>query len=140
MDEPMVRHPRLRPTVVPLQPVPSPTAHPNPKPAANLAAPTLRDPLLPSSNKLLSYVDVFVDDFIALAQGPHNRHRVRNILLHAVDQVFRPNDFYDDDFHLEPVSLKKTQARRHIMEHNKDCPRMGHQHLHHDNSPPRAPS
>ena len=105
MDDPMVLHPRPCPTAVPSQPKPSPTA----LPATNLPAPTLRDPSLPFSKKLLAYIDVFVDDFIALSQGTHNRHRVRNILLRAVDQVFRPNDFHDDEFRREPVSLKKLK-------------------------------
>ena len=105
MDDPMIAHPRPSSTVAPSGAAPS-TAAPA---APNLPAPTLRDPSLPSSNELLAYVDVFVDDFIALSQGPQNRQRVRNILLRAVDQVFRPNDFHDDHFRREPVSLKKLK-------------------------------
>ena len=105
MDDPIIARPRPCPTVVPAPAVPSPTAPAVP----NLPAPTLRDPSLPSMKKLLAYIDVFVDDFIALSQGSHNRQRVRNILLRAVDQVFRPNDFHDDEFRREPVSLKKLK-------------------------------
>lgn len=109
MDDPIMPPPRPRPTSVPLPP-PSPTA-PTP---THLPTPVSRDTSLPvfgdaDYNKFLAYIDVFVDDFIALCQGQHNRHRVRNILLRAVDQVFRPNDFHDDAFRREPVSLKKLK-------------------------------
>jgi len=50
--------------------------------------PNARDPSLPSPTKPAAYVDVFMDDFIALAQGHDNRQRVRNLLLHAIDKVF----------------------------------------------------
>ena len=43
--------------------------------------------------KLLAYVDIFVDDFLGLAQGPwhHRRHFCRT-LFHALNKVFRPLD------------------------------------------------
>ena len=50
------------------------------------------DPYLrrPKAN-LLAYVDVFVDDFLGLSQGPqHRRRHVHRTLLHALDKVFRP--------------------------------------------------
>ena len=71
--------------------------------------PTTRDPCLPSSKVPVSYVDVFMDDFLALAQGQQNRQRVRQLLFHAVDTVFRPNDFHDQISRREPVSLKKLR-------------------------------
>ena len=71
--------------------------------------PTARDPSLPSHSKLAAYVDVFMDNFIALAQGHDNRQRVRKLLLHAVDKVFRPNDYYDPPSRREPVSLSKLR-------------------------------
>jgi len=93
---------------------PSPKNQPSPAAqiyrCANLqytAVPTVRDPSLPYSKKLAAYIDIFVDDFIGLSHGIHNRQRVRNILLRAVDQIFRPNDFYNDEFRREPVALKK---------------------------------
>jgi hypothetical protein len=57
----------------------------------------------------LAYVDVFVDDFIALAQEYPNSRRVRQILLHAIDDVFRPLDSMDGPFRLQPTSLKKLE-------------------------------
>ena len=64
---------------------------------------------LPSSGRTLEYVDVFVDDFIGLAQGRRSRRRVRRILLHAVDDVLRPLDATDSPFCRGPVSLKKLR-------------------------------
>ena len=73
-----------------------------------VALPVARDPLLPSDAPPLQYADVYVDDFIALAQRPFLR-RVRRALLHAVDDVFRPLDAQDGPERREPVSLKKLR-------------------------------
>jgi hypothetical protein len=49
-----------------------------------------------------------VDDFIALAQGSSARaNRVRRILLHTIDEAFRPNDASDPEGRREIVSIKK---------------------------------
>ena len=56
----------------------------------------------------MQYVDIFVDDFISLAQQP-NLHRVRRTLLHTTDHVFRPLSAEDSAFRSEPVSLKKLR-------------------------------
>ena len=45
-------------------------------PLALKHAPSARDPSLPSTGKPLSYVDIFVDDFIGLAQEYSNSHWV----------------------------------------------------------------
>ena len=67
-----------------------------------------RDPSLPSRLDFLQYIDVFVDDFIGLAQGGRkNRGHVRRVLLHAIDSIFRPLDKDDDPLRREPVSMKK---------------------------------
>ncbi|KAL3815966.1 hypothetical protein ACHAXA_008925 [Cyclostephanos tholiformis] len=72
-----------------------------------------RDPALPRLGKRLSYIDVFVDDFVGLAQdatdSSSNRRRVRRILLHAVDDVFRPLEPGDSPTRQEPVSLSKLR-------------------------------
>ena len=70
--------------------------------ANNAAPPTLfqayvdltRNPVLQRTNaRLLAYFDVFVDDFLCLAQGPqHQRRHVRRHLFHALDKIFRPLD------------------------------------------------
>jgi hypothetical protein len=65
------------------------------------------EPSLPTQDEPLAEVDVYVDDFIAVAQGSHQRLRdVRSTLLHAIDAVFRPNDELDD---------KAPSARRHFL-------------------------
>ena len=43
--------------------------------------PSTRDPSLPTTGSPLQYVDIFVDDFVSLAQAPYLR-RVRRALLH----------------------------------------------------------
>ena len=56
-----------------------------------------RDPYmrLPEA-KLLAYMDVFVDDFLGLAQWPWlRRSHVRLTIFHALDKVFRPLDRQD---------------------------------------------
>ena len=56
-----------------------------------------RDPSLPSPTQRAAYVDVFVDDFIAICQGPEGEQkRVRTTLMHAIDTVFRPLSPDDD--------------------------------------------
>ena len=57
------------------------------------------------------YVDVFVDDFLGLAQGPrHQRHYFRRTLFHALDKVFRPLDSQDAKQRKEVLSLKKLNT------------------------------
>src|SRR5512146_26202 len=54
----------------------------------------------------LSYIDVFVDDFIALCQGSKHRLRtVRRILMHTVDDFLKSPS--DHPKAREPLSLKK---------------------------------
>jgi hypothetical protein len=76
---------------------------------SSTSIPTCRDPSLPTSSKPLSYVDVFVDDFVGLAQTTPYSRRVRRILLHAIDDVFRPLEPGDNPFRQEPVSVKKLR-------------------------------
>jgi hypothetical protein len=79
----------------------APSSAPSPNP--------FRDPSLPSRQDQAKYIDVFVDDFLALCQG-HQQHRnVRRTLLKAIDKVFRPIDFYDEASRREPVSIKKLR-------------------------------
>ena len=65
----------------------------------------------PSSNRPLkkpvAYTDVFVDDFVQLAQGsPTKLNAVRNVLFHTLDHVLRmPSD--EEPNRNEAVSLKK---------------------------------
>ena len=74
-----------------------------------------RDPSLPSPPDPLSYIDIFVDDFVALSQDAtpgndsSNARRVRRTLLHAIDDVFRHLEPDDNPFRKEPVSMKKLE-------------------------------
>ena len=65
------------------------------------------DPCLPTQDCQLGYVDIFVDDFLTLAQGKLNRKRVRKILMQAIDQVIRPLQASDPATRREPISIKK---------------------------------
>ena len=57
---------------------------------------------------LLEYVDVFMDDFILLTQGPLARQQqVRQILLECLDSVIRPLDHTDRKERKEAASIKK---------------------------------
>ena len=72
----------------------------------------IRNPYLqrPKAN-LLAYVDVFVDNFLGLAQGPrHRRRHVRRTIFHTLDQVFPPLDWKDTKQRKEVLSLKKLEA------------------------------
>ena len=73
---------------------------------------SIRDPYLrPPKAKLLAYVDVFVENFLGLAQGPRHRCRhVRCMLLHALDKVFWPLDLQDTKHRKEVLLLKKLEA------------------------------
>ena len=96
--------------------LPSPTLTPTASPPKNpttppweSSLPTSRDPCLPPQPKPAAYIDVFVDDWLALAQQISTRTRARRLLFHAIDNVFRPNDFYDDNCRRELISLKKLR-------------------------------
>ena len=66
------------------------------------------DPSIPPQEQPTTEVDVYVDDFIAIAQGDRERlSNVRATVLHSIDSVFRPNDERDPTTRAEPVSLKK---------------------------------
>ena len=59
-------------------------------------------------NRPLSYVDVYMDDFLGLAQGhPGLRERVRSTIFHSIDDVLRPNAPEDSIHRKEPISLSK---------------------------------
>lgn len=65
-------------------------------------------PHQPHFHKPLGYWDVYVDDFIGLVQGhPRRRKRIKSVLLHALDDVFRPLQDGDNPHRQEPASVKK---------------------------------
>ena len=64
--------------------------------------------LLRPSPKRTAYVDIFVDDFIALVQGcPDQLSRVRRAIFHNIDLVFRPLDEGDNQHRRQTISIKK---------------------------------
>ncbi len=63
------------------------------------------DPSLPTVGAPATYVDVFVDDFVGLAQK--HKNCVQRTLLEAVDEVFWPLSPLDSPTWQEPVSIKK---------------------------------
>ena len=80
----------------------------SPKGTANHTAIPLTD-----SRKLhrpLQYWDVYVDDFLAVAQGSKRRlRRIKRALLHSLDRVFRPLQPDDRPTRQEPASIKKMK-------------------------------
>ena len=77
--------------------------------ANSMPLPFNRDPCLPTG-PATAYVDVFVDDFIGLAQNTaQNQKRVRCALLNAIDLIYRPLLPSDPPSRREPVSVKKLR-------------------------------
>ena len=72
-----------------------------------ILAPTLHNPCLPTSRHSKLYIDVFIDNFIAIYEGNHNKFCVRRVLLHTVDSILRSKDFYNSVHHRKPVLIKK---------------------------------
>ena len=68
-------------------------------------------PCLPNAGKQrpLQYINVFMDNLLASAQGKWGQHQVRRILMKAIDDVFCPLDFYDKLYCRDPVSIKKLK-------------------------------
>jgi len=94
----------------PLADSPSLDAIALPAPTSATAATTTSlpppNPLLRHLRRPLAAVDVFVDDFIALAQ-PATQHSTRRTLMHTIDQVFRPLAPSDPAHRTEPISVTK---------------------------------
>jgi hypothetical protein len=58
----------------------------------------------------LQKTDVFVDDFVAMAQGDKRQlSKVRRTLLHTLDEILRKLDALDDEHRKEPASTKKLK-------------------------------
>ena len=96
--------PASMPVALPVGPMPQ--LHPLPVPATMPASLPPFQPTRPSHP--LSYVDVYMDDFLGLAQGhPGRRSYVRSTLLHAIDQVLRPLSPTDSPHRKQPISLNK---------------------------------
>ena len=80
----------------------------NPSPAPPSVALPMQTRRMVGKKSPLGYIDVYVDDFIGLAQGSRRRrNRIRSLLFHAVDQVFRPPHADDPSHRKDPISVKK---------------------------------
>jgi hypothetical protein len=63
---------------------------------------------LPPVRRPLGNFDIYVDDFLGVAQGNAQRlQRIRRVLFHTLDEVLHPNDNDDDSHRAEPISVKK---------------------------------
>jgi hypothetical protein len=81
---------------------------------AAIGSPPVRPPrvlsapiVAPVARRPVAAVDVYVDDFLLLAQTRLNQTRVMRATLTAMDSVFRPPDASDPPFRKEPASVKK---------------------------------
>ena len=62
----------------------------------------------------LSAADVYVDDFLLMAQTKRHQQRLLRLTLNAIDQVLRPLELRDSCHRKEPTSVKKlTQGDAH---------------------------
>jgi len=58
----------------------------------------------------LSYINVYMDDFLNIAQG--NRHRlcmVWCILMHTIEEAFHPPSATETALYKQPISVKKMK-------------------------------
>ncbi|KAI2503277.1 adenylate kinase [Fragilaria crotonensis] len=55
----------------------------------------------------VAYVDVYVDDFLLMAQTMSQKRKVLRATLNAIDDVFRPLESGDPPHRTEPASVKK---------------------------------
>lgn len=87
-----------------LQPTERPNDHTTDAPLP--CSDNLMRPLAGSSSQPLAQVDVYVDDIIGAAQLLPRANDTRRLVLHTIDQVFRPNDAHDMR-RAEPISRTK---------------------------------
>ena len=79
------------------------------QPVSSLPAPSTHVTTAPLPSAL-SYIDVYMDDYIALAQGNRRRRRmIRRILMHAVEEVFSVPGPTEGPQHKDPLSVKKMK-------------------------------
>jgi len=68
----------------------------------------------------VTYVDVYVDDEIGLAQGPKTaRSRVTRAIMHSIDKIMRPLDPTDSEARREPISVTKLEKGDGFMDTKK---------------------
>ena len=73
-----------------------------------IALPSAWRPTIQGTKRLpVSQVDVYVDDFLLMAQTEHHKRKVLRSTLSAIDEVFRPLMPSDPSERKEPASVKK---------------------------------
>lgn len=93
-------------------PSPTATTPPTTTPSTATKLPSTIDPELAKIQRitrLLQRFDIYVDDYVGIAQGNAlHRSKVRQVLLHVIDSLFRPLSPDDHPSRKEPVSVKKA--------------------------------
>ena len=88
----------------------APPAHNANGPTKPRKIPTRRNNMQRHYNRPVSYWDVYVDDFIGLAQGNKKRRQtIKEHLLHSLDKVLRGLSPEDTPHRQEPASVKKMK-------------------------------
>ena len=64
-------------------------------------------------------VDVYVDDFLLLAQTEHNKQRVLRETLYSIDDVLRPIEPHDPPVSKGPSVGEKNAERRCVLVHDQ---------------------
>ena len=57
-------------------------------------------------HKPIAYADVYVDDFISMAQSESNKASVQCCLMHNIHTIFHPNESTDAPECKDPISVK----------------------------------
>lgn len=79
-------------------------------PIASVGPPALPSKTATHVTRPVHQWDIYVDDFLGLAQGkPATRLRVKRALFQSLDKVFRPLSPDDNPMRQEPVSVKKLK-------------------------------
>ena len=87
-----------------------------PPPDEPFSIPTLSQRMHPPEwqspqQQALAYVDVYMDDFLGVAQGtPQRRTTIRRAIFSALDRVLRPLATNDNPLRQEPASIRKLMA------------------------------
>ena len=69
---------------------------------------------------LIEYIDVYINNFVGLAQGfLCRRIRIRSLLLHAAEKKFQPPDTLDPENRRDPISTRKLLKGNGAWETNK---------------------
>lgn len=76
----------------------------------SVAVPELPEPPPGPCKPPLAYVDILVEGFLSAVQGSSQRQNgARQLIFHAIDQVFCPLDTSDPPSRQQPISVKKLR-------------------------------